>query len=132
MKVIAINNNKNRTQFCSKVIIAPNTASRLHLFNEINPIAGKNILKDFKALENNGCNDTVIIESGYSDPSCFVLMVYRKFKNKCLRSANAYPIDISLYNFETNIEQIYNKAKSCMVNIKSIKQSGFEKFNPLN
>jgi hypothetical protein len=131
MQIQAINNQNYKPQFTSKVIIAPNTATRLSHFMQDNPPVAKSIMSGLKDLEKNGNNDIVMIENGHTDIGTFVLWVFEKAKNKLLRSETSYPIDFSLYTFKSNVKLAYEKAKNNMINIENINQSGFEAFNPL-
>ena len=131
MQIQAIRNTDYRNTFTSKVIVSPNTMTKLAYFMQDNPPGAKSIMSGLKALEKNGNNDVVIVENSHTNDGTFVLWVFEKLKNKFMRNEYSQPIDISLYNFKANVEQCYKKAKSNMVDIKSLNLSGFEAFNPL-
>ena len=130
MQIHAIRNQDYRNTFTSKVIVSPNTMTKLTYFMQDNPPGAKSILNGLKALEKNGNNDVVMVENSHSNDHMFVIWVFEKLKNKIVRNEYSQPIDVSLYTFKANVQQCYEKAKSNMVDIKSLNLSGFEAFNP--
>ena len=130
MQIHAIRNQDYRNTFTSKVIVSPNTMTKLAYFMQDNPPGAKSILNGLKALEKNGNNDVVMVENSHSNDNMFVIWVFEKLKNKIVRNEYSHPIDVSLYTFKANVQQCYEKAKSNMVDIKSLNLSGFEAFNP--
>ena len=130
MQIHAIRNQDYRNTFTSKVIVSPNTMTKLTYFMQDNPPGAKSILNGLKALEKNGNNDVVMVENSHSNDNMFVIWVFEKLKNKIVRNEYSQPIDVSLYTFKANVQQCYEKAKSNMVDIKSLNLSGFEAFNP--
>ena len=130
MQIHAIRNQDYRNTFTSKVIVSPNTMTKLTYFMQDNPPGAKSILNGLKALEKNGNNDVVMVENSHSNDNMFVIWVFEKLKNKIVRNEYSQPIDVSLYTFKANVQQCYEKAKNNMVDIKSLNLSGFEAFNP--
>ncbi len=130
MQIQAIRNQDYRNTFTSKVIVSPNTMTKLTYFMQDNPPGAKSILNGLKALEKNGNNDVVMVENSHSNDNMFVIWVFEKLKNKIVRNEYSQSIDVSLYTFKANVQQCYEKAKSNMVDIKSLNLSGFEAFNP--
>ena len=129
MQIHAIRNQDYRNTFTSKVIVSPNTMTKLTYFMQDNPPGAKSILNGLKALEKNGNNDVVMVENSHSNDNMFVIWVFEKLKNKIVRNEYSQPIDVSLYTFKANVQQCYEKAKNNMVDIKSLNLSGFEAFN---
>ena len=105
MQIHAIRNQDYINTFTSKVIVSPNTMTKLTYFMQDNPPGAKSILNGLKALEKNGNNDVVMVENSHSNDNMFVIWVFEKLKNKIVRNEYSQPIDVSLYTFKANVQQ---------------------------